>query len=717
MRIRLDWHGDVVPENGERVIDTETEWLRAALGNDPLLVRGERLCSWAERFCACRGISCEVAISPTKRLKEVFSLSMEEARRIVESLDYSLPEPLTAVGLLERLAPHPTLWTKNPSEEHAALWLLWLYENNNNSPFASLIRLVSREWQEAAPPQIRLYYGANCAEDAKTLLYEWLGIHPSQRQHKPFPVEPPEQLLQEADTAWRSQLVETNGEAWQSLWNRCLHPSVRRKLADTLGDFFANRHDILTAEVLEAIKAYLSGDMYARLHRLIPRELPSEPPEEPEALLDWFDTQYLPYREWQHFTNDENARQQVNKLARLFAERVLNCYPNAILRKDGPLAFMQVNRFADSVRRGNAVALVVILDGMTHNDARELRKFIKETVPDLHLVDSRLVFNVLPTITKFCKEALLTASPPKHALQKEVTSIGTIIPDQNDPAEYLHTAPPGSLFFWRVAEPDETYHKRNRDRMLSDSVRAALWEVAQKLQSVIRNLPKDRPLRLVITSDHGRLMGCSKRQIPPPSGWDVHERAAYLTKDGGRRYEAHGYAIEGDLVYLSPESFGLPYDAVCVLSDESFLDASGKGGTVAYPHGGLYPEEVIVDWLEYDLQPQPVAIKAILRGKGRPRRPASVELEITNRSSIPLHFVGLEEKTERLSMKTPQRTLQPYSQETIPVQIDAFPNLPRELQIDAIVRDQNEELHREPVENQLDAESMYQTEPILEDLL
>lgn len=717
MRVRLDWHSDATPKAGERAVNTETEWLRVALGNDSILVQGELLCRWAERFCTWRGIPCEEAISPTKRLQEVLKLNTEEARLIVERLGDNLPEPLTAVVLLSALAPQPTLWKESPSKKHAAAWLLWLSEQKDDPVLAPLIRVASREWQKTASAEIRCYYEATCADEARTLLFEWLGIQPSQRVCEPFPIQPPEQWLQEVSDAWRRQLVETNGDAWRSLWNRPLHPSARRKLANILGDFFINRPDKLMAEVLETIGTHLSADVHARLRGMIAPEIPSEPPEEPNALLDWFAREYLPYREWQHLTENTNAQQEVNRLARLFAERLLSYYPQAIVRTDEHLAFVQVNRLVSSPKSKDVVTLVVILDGMAHWDARELKKCLQETLPDLQLVDSRLVFTALPTITEFCKNALFTASPPKYALGGEVTAVGVVIPDRANPAEMLREAPHGSLFFWRVAEPDKTYHERNRDEMLFESIKAELLGVARKLKRVISELPEDYPLQLVITSDHGRLMGRAVRQLISPFGWQAHERAAYLTEGEGRCYEAHGYFVENGLVYLSPVSFGLPCDTVCVLSDEAFLDASGKGGTVAYPHGGLYPEEVIVDWWVYVRQPQPVEIRAILRGKGRPRKPATIELEIHNLSSVALTLVGLQERAGRLSIAMPQMRLNAYSTEKIQVQIDAFPDSPHMLQIDALFRTPSGDLHQSPVEVHLETEAMYQTEPILEDLL
>lgn len=717
MRVRLDRVGDAVPSPEEQLASTQVEWLRAAQGDTAILVRGESLCDWAERFCAWRGIPCEEASSPTKRLQEALQVDREWARAVIAQIGAALPEPLTATTLLATLAPHPTLWREPPSLQHAARWLLWLSQQEEHSQLAPLFERASRDWQELAPASVRGYYEAACPKAARTLLAEWLGIASSQRAFEPFPITPPDDWLQKAKELWKQQLVETNGDAWRSLWNRPLHPSVRLCLARTLSDFFVSRPDKLTAATLETMQSHLDADVYRRLRSLIAPEIPDAPPAEPDALIDWFANQYLPYREWQHFTDNQDARQEVNRLARLFAERLLEYYPQAILRSDAHLAFVQVARLTSNSDNRDSITLVVILDGMAHWDARELKQTIRKELPELHLTDSRLVFAALPTLTEFCKNALLTASPPRHALNGEAAAVGVIIPDQENPAEVMREAACGSLFFWRVAEPDQTYHKRNQDKLLSESVRAELDAVAQKLKRVLSELPDDYPLRLVITSDHGRLMGRAARQLTPPAGWQARERAAYSSEGEGRRYESHGYAIEGDLVYLSPVAFGLPCDVACVLSDVAFLDSAGKGGTVAYPHGGLYPEEVIIDWLVYARQPQPVQVQVTLRGKGRARQPAALTIEVRNLSPIALTLVGLQEQTGHVSIAAPHTRLPAYSTTSLEVHVDAFPDTTRSLQLYALFRTPDEALHQVPVETQLEVETMYQTEPILEDLL
>lgn len=717
MRVRLDRVGDVVPTVEEQLVSTEVEWLHAVQGEAAILVRGESLCDWAERFCAWRGIPCEEASSPTKRLQEALQVDGEWARAIIAQIGAALPEPLTATTLLATLAPHPTLWREPPSLQHAAAWLLWLSQQEKDLHLAPLLERALREWQTLAPAGVRGYYEATCPEAARTLLAEWLGILPSRRMLERFPITPPDDWLQKAKRTWIQQLVETDGDAWQSLWSRPLHPSMQRCLAETLSDFFMNRPDKLTTAVLETLQSHVNADVYRRLRSLIAPKIPDEPPADPDALMDWFANQYLPYREWQHFTDNQDARQEVNRSARLFAERLLEYYPQAILRSDAHLAFVQVARLTSNSDNRDSITLVVILDGMAHWDARELKQTIRKELPELHLTESRLVFAALPTLTEFCKNALLTTSPPRHALNNEATSVGVIIPDQENPAEVMREAAHGSLFFWRVAEPDQTYHKRNQDKLLSESVRAELDAVAQKLKRVLSELPDDYPLRLVLTSDHGRLMGRAARQLTPPAGWQARERAAYLSEGEGRRYESHGYAIEGDLVYLSPVAFGLPCDVACVLSDVAFLDSAGKGGTVAYPHGGLYPEEVIIDWLVYTRHPQPVQVQATLRGKGRARQPALLTLEARNLSPIELTLVGLQEQTRHVSIAVAHTRLPAYSTISLEVQVDAFPDTTRSLQLYALFRTPDEALHQVPVETHLEVETMYQTESILEDLL
>lgn len=52
--VLLDRQGDLPAPSGYHVIDSEVEFLRHATDDTSLLIRGERLCAWAEAFYRLR---------------------------------------------------------------------------------------------------------------------------------------------------------------------------------------------------------------------------------------------------------------------------------------------------------------------------------------------------------------------------------------------------------------------------------------------------------------------------------------------------------------------------------------------------------------------------------------------------------------------------------------------------------------------------------------
>jgi hypothetical protein len=50
---------------------------------------------------------------------------------------------------------------------------------------------------------------------------------------------------------------------------------------------------------------------------------------------------------------------------------------------------------------------------------------------------------------------------------------------------------------------------------------------------------------------------------------------------------------------VHPERFGLLQPAIVAIGEDSFVNSDGSKGAEWFPHGGVWPEEVIIPWLEY----------------------------------------------------------------------------------------------------------------------
>src|SRR5690606_12672889 len=100
------------------------------------------------------------------------------------------------------------------------------------------------------------------------------------------------------------------------------------------------------------------------------------------------------------------------------------------------------------------------------------------------------------------------------------------------------------------------------------------------------DLPAQMPVKVIVTSDHGRLLNPkSPRRLPIPDGMEAHGRVAW-----GRLYQEFdegGFAMDENSgrMAVNGERFEMAYDMLIAWGEESFHNT--KGGYEPYPHGGL----------------------------------------------------------------------------------------------------------------------------------
>ncbi len=84
----LDRSGDARVPEGYTVIDSEVAFLAHAVDDGRWLIRGGRLCEWAETFLAGRRISWQEALSPCHAIQAaVPGLSPEQAAELFARLE------------------------------------------------------------------------------------------------------------------------------------------------------------------------------------------------------------------------------------------------------------------------------------------------------------------------------------------------------------------------------------------------------------------------------------------------------------------------------------------------------------------------------------------------------------------------------------------------------------------------------------------------------
>lgn len=642
-RLLLDYTGDAILPEGYRLLETETDFLQHALTSEKTIVRGHALCEWAAAFWDGRRIRYERAISPCLALQAACpTLSADQADQIYHQLGQAkfltISPPITALKLLQAHYPQP-LWAETASPKHAASWLLWLNEQKLEENWSPVLEQMCRHWQTESPAHLIPAYTTDHSQ-AEQLLETWLGISLF-TQPLPwgqFPIEVPKQWQERAQTSWHKALIQSQGTAVTQIFQRDLPHTLQKLAAQTAFDYFKQNPNHLTHDGLRLLRPYLSPSDQASLSQF----LPPPPPHllsldsHPTAVWHWFHQSYFPYRQWQSRYGTHPDQKTVQEAAIYFAKWYLEKYPQSLVGGEISkwLSFQQSAQLATS----SGITLLIVLDGLHWEDAAYLQQQIEEKAGRLTLTENGSAFVPLPTVTKFCKEALLKGVPPY--LTEQVTAIGKILSETKDPLKSLQNSKPDALYIWRILEPDRTYHLQNSSEMLRLDVESELIGVATKIADIVTQLPADRPLKIVITSDHGRLLGRSLGNVPVPAGTESHGRAAWGQLS--QPFPQSGYLIQDNLVYLQRDRFGLPTDAVLVLDDRAFQNNNGVTFYQWYPHGGVYPEEVIVPWLVFARDITPPKLEIHLSGKGQSGRAGTLTIQFMNLDSLDLTLSSLE---------------------------------------------------------------------------
>lgn len=634
IEILLDREGDLPVPSGVQVIESEVDFLRFAFKPQTLLIRGLKLCEWAESFYNLRGYPIRVVASPTAALRQVFpELSTEQARELAGKIGEVMlsPEELSPVFVLNACYPNDyTLWQGNPSLEHAARWLLWLIENRPTDAESIILKKFSSHLEALAGERpVSFVYRANNAIQAESLLNRWLCAEDNPiLELGEFPLPLPHNLITCVKEAWMKRIISTNGEFFGEMLTFPLSLPFRQEFAKQTAHYYCQNPDRLNFAVLHLLHPYLDTQNLAALEKHIPPPEPSPLPEKEEDVLHWFEREYYPYRRWQVQYGDKAAIDTAIRHAQTFARWLLERYPHWLI-EGNYLAFQKITHLPGI--SPNALTLCVVLDGLPAWDAETLVQNLSIRTPRLTLQEKSYTFTTIPTVTQFAKESLLKGVPPH--LTPESSPIGHILPDNLSPNNNLNNARPGQIIFWRVEQPDKAYHFEQGDKR-DRKVRAELDSIMQAIVEVVENLPNEISLQILLTSDHGRLMNPHvPRQLPVPAGFEAHGRAAWGNLD--QAFPECGYVIDEaeSWVGLFGERFGLAQNLQIAWDEKSYKT---NGGTEAFPHGGLFPEEVLVPWFVFLRDAKPPELEITINGEGEADMSGKMSVSILNHSPLEL---------------------------------------------------------------------------------
>ena len=674
--VLLDRQGTNSLSDGHFLVTTEVEFLKLATGNSPLQVRGA-ICDWAQTFCEARQIVCREMLSPIAELTGLCT-ELDETRstKIIEGLGHkrfnAIERPLTVSKVLNAIY-QGNIWGNEPSIRHASEWLLWLIEFNPPDHIQPLLKQISTFWMASYQEPEGKAYSVSDAESALALLKKWLGVDPDTKyvNWSAFPLGLPKEITATLRDFWSRKLVETQGAWLDSHESWPTYVALKKVMAEEAFKYFKNRRKGLTKERFDTLSTYLSWRDQKELQILLPPMLVSEMPSTPDAILSWFVKEYLPYRCWQFDMDDESAQKLINLRARSFEKWFLENYPKALSGSE-MMQFIGFNKAGGVAKNSNQfVTLLIVMDGMHVADAHTLLLRIQELIPRLNLVVDDLAFTAIPTVTEFCKEALFRCVPPAQTDQAQ--PIGVIVPENELPISKLSKADLGDVFLWRVQEPDHTYHQRNKYDMLLRQVGAELESTAKNIQDIVERVPSEIPLQIMITTDHGRIIGTSLRKHSIPPAMECHGRAAW--GHSGKVFGLEGYMIENDIAFLNGERYGMAYDVAIPLDSDTFLTSDGKVGREAFSHGGLYPEEVIIPWIGLVRDFVKPKVKIKLTGQASARKPGILKVMVTSQSEaqitipiIELEFGNFVEKKTNLDF-----IIQPCAVEEFHIELEKWP--------------------------------------------
>jgi hypothetical protein len=226
-------------------------------------------------------------------------------------------------------------------------------------------------------------------------------------------------------------------------------------------------------------------------------------------------------------------------------------------------------------------------------------------------------------------------------------------------------------------EPDETYHSKGYDRQtLKKVVADRLESVADRLVNAVLAIPDDKKARLIVTTDHGRLLNASERTVQAPSGMRPHQRAALGTSTV--HFPPTGLLLQdnGAIAILNSDRFHIPEDAAVMLGEGSFFTEDGKSGTELFPHGGASPEEVIIPWIEFAKDAEPPKVACTITGEGQEATQGAVHIVIQNPSNMTLRALALTltlSPTRQLQLPL-DRAVNPWSTLTLDTPLTPWPS-------------------------------------------
>lgn len=695
----IDREGNAPVPPGYDPVTSEREFLGRVLSHDDrrLMLKGFVLGSWAPELAEIRRIRHRQAIDPARSLLSAFpGMTQQEAADLAQQLGdsvWSHDEDLEPSRLLAKLDhEHANLWLQPPDVSHAATWLAW-WSTSHSSAIETLVMALGELHGDSQDSGF-LSQCYRCSDESRatTLLSQWMRVAVTadddipQWQDAFMPPSFREGGLARKAVALRirQSVAESGVEAGERSLATCQDRRVRQQIAKDLAVYLQSHSDEVNLERVERLTPYVGADVIDRIRAKMKVPLPGPVPDSPVAILRWYEEEYRPWharavahdriRADRHAWEDSGAD---------FSFRFLDVYQELLDESSvsEAISWYRSGRLRQSpAQLGPTIGstLLIVLDGVGPGDIEYVAAELSNEADQLTVTSRDYVFSPPPSATPFTKPAVVMGTTPGEAFGAEADFRGI--------REWPHVAEAlthGSLVTWSVEEPDKRYHQSAHSpdhEALRSGVEDELDRIISNLARLMDRVGPDRPLQLIITADHGRLLVNAERTVAPPAGLQSHGRSAWgIAKN--RPILEGPYWVEDGNVWLSPRAFLLPegFDYVVRADSNAFTSSNDARGLETFPHGGLYPEEVIVPWIVMKSNVPLPSVLLHADGEGEKGSTGNLQLSVVNSSDYSLTLVrtALISDGGELLLPISKERVAPMATMSISITVRKWPDVER----------------------------------------
>lgn len=412
-------------------------------------------------------------------------------------------------------------------------------------------------------------------------------------------------------------------------------------------------------------------------------QLPPNEPSEPDpdwtedAWINWAVREYTPYKKW--LIDHDQDSTKASRYSLLYEDWLFANYPNFIQRFDC-LVYGSFKHIESALSDGSAVVWVLI-DNLplfwndTLNRILSEAGFLRPNTPVCLL-------SMLPSETSVSRVSAILGKLPcqvkdidtEQFFEEEWKGRGVEARISHSGEELSkHVAEDGDLFLLIYNDLDYLAHQPDHELTNREEiVEFQLRRLSESLKEVIRQVAEVRPVKLVISSDHGSTKIPSSAQnlsIPPSAQvsetFRQHSRFVRVS---------HFNALNAlEWFFLEGQKFGLQ-EKYAVAKGARYVGARPTG----YTHGGLSPEETLTAlsvWQLGKISPEAQlsvfhSSSPILRGRLQP-------LAVTIRNSFSFDVVNLDILVPSVGAHFKAERIFPQTEVVLgPVEIRLPPKLP-----------------------------------------